>query len=316
MRDPASREDMVPEGSVGGILYKRDFWREENLKYSRPHYRLEKSARIINRLTRGSKCTLLDVGCGPAALMTRLRPDIRYYGIDIAIHESAPNLIEADLLETPIKLGDKRFDIIIAQGFFEYVKDFQDRKFAEIADLLNDSGIFIVTYVNFAHRDRRIYQPYSNVQPIDDFRQSLAHHFKIEKSFPTSHNWHHLEPNRRFVRAVNMPINANIPFVSKALAVEYMFICSQRHPSAPPATVAVGSNPPPEDGGAALPKLSDLRDFNRIRWGVAARLKRPLEKWGKAHELRFAYTSRQAVFTDAYSSASWGSQESGSGTGF
>lgn len=31
--------------------------------------------------------------------------------------------------------------------------------------------------------------------------------------------------------------------------------------------------------------------------------------------MRFKYTSRRAVFTDAYSSASWGSQESGSGTG-
>jgi hypothetical protein len=64
-----------------------------------------------------------------------------------------------------------------------------------------------------------------------------------------------------------------------------------------------------------LPKLSDLRDFDRIRSGVAWRLKQPLEKWGKAHELRFSYTSRQALFTRAYSSAAWGGQESGSGTG-
>jgi hypothetical protein len=47
---------------------------------------------------------------------------------------------------------------------------------------------------------------------------------------------------------------------------------------------------------------------------VAARLKRPLEKLGKAHELRFRYTSRQDVFTRVYKSAAWGSQESGSGT--
>lgn len=63
-----------------------------------------------------------------------------------------------------------------------------------------------------------------------------------------------------------------------------------------------------------MPKSSGLPDFDRIRWGVAARLKRPLEKLGKAHELRFRYTSRQAVFTHVYESASWGSQESGSGT--
>ena len=229
MKDPASREDMIPESSISGTLYKKDFWSNENLKYSRPHYRLEKSARIINRLARDKECTLLDVGCGPAALRRLLRPNIQYYGIDIAIHDPAPNMIEADFLETPISFGGKRFDIIIAQGVFEYVGSFQAEKFAEIAALLNDSGLFIVSYVNFAHRDKKIYWPYSNVQAIDDFRQSLEHYFKIQRFFPTSHNWHHLEPSRRLVKAPNMYINVNIPFISRALAVEYFFICSARY---------------------------------------------------------------------------------------
>jgi SAM-dependent methyltransferase len=226
MKDPASREDMIPESSMGDTLYKKDFWSNENLKYNRPHYRLEKSARIINRLVRDKECMLLDVGCGPAALMRLLRPNIHYYGIDIAIHNPAPNMIEADFLETPISFGDKRFDIIIAQGVFEYVGKCQDQKFAEIAELLKDDGLFIVSYVNFAHRDKKIYWPYSNVQSIDDFRQNLAYHFKVQRSFPTSHNWHHLEPSRRLVKAPNMYINVNIPFIGRALAVEYFFICS------------------------------------------------------------------------------------------
>lgn len=44
--------------------YKRDFWSQENLKYARPHFRLEKAARIINGLSRGRERSLLDVGCG------------------------------------------------------------------------------------------------------------------------------------------------------------------------------------------------------------------------------------------------------------
>ena len=228
MKDPASRENMIPESSISDTLYKKDFWGNENLKYNRPHYRLEKSARIINRIARDKECMLLDVGCGPAALMRLLRPNIQYYGIDIAIHNPAPNMIEADFLETPISFGDKRFDIIIAQGVFEYVGKCQDQKFAEIAELLNDDGLFIVSYVNFAHRDKKIYWPYSNVQSIDDFRQNLAYYFKVQRSFPTSHNWHHLEPSRRFVKAPNMYINVNIPFIGRALAVEYFFICSSR----------------------------------------------------------------------------------------
>ena len=228
MKDPAGDEILAGEGRIGNTLYKKDFWSKENLKYSRPHYRLEKSARIINGLTRGKKCALLDVGCGPAALMPLLRSNIEYYGIDIAIHDPAPNLIEADFLKTPIRFADKRFDIVVAQGFFEYVGTFQAQKFAEISQLLNDDGIFIVSYSNFGHRSRSIYWPYSNVQPLNDFRQSLTQYFEIKRYFPTSHNWNRCEPNRKFIKAANMHINRDIPFISPVFAVAYFFICSKR----------------------------------------------------------------------------------------
>jgi SAM-dependent methyltransferase len=227
MNDPAGGESLVSGDSTGNTLYKKDFWSKENLKYSRPHYRLEKSARIINRLARGKRFTLLDVGCGPATLMPLLRSNIQYYGIDIAIHDPAPNLIEADSLNTPIRFDDRRFDIVIAQGFFEYVGTLQAKKFAEISQILNAGGIFIVSYVNFGHRDRTVYWPYSNVQDLNDFRQSLAQCFEIKRSFPTSHNWNHSEPRRKFIMAVNMRTNINIPFISPVLAVEYFFICSK-----------------------------------------------------------------------------------------
>jgi SAM-dependent methyltransferase len=228
LSDQVNSESLAPEGDISGTLYKKDFWSQENLKYSKPHHRLEKSARIINRLARGRECTLLDVGCGPATLMSLLRPNIQYHGIDIAIHADAPNLVEADFLDAPIKFGDKPFDIVVAQGVFEYVGDFQARKFAEISQLLNDDGVFIVSYVNFGHRGRNIYWPYSNVQELGDFRQHLARYFVIQRFFPTSHNWHHLEPSRRLVRKANMYLNIDIPFVSRVLAVEYFFVCSKR----------------------------------------------------------------------------------------
>ncbi len=229
MNDPAGGKGSVSAGSIGDTLHKKDFWDQENLKYSRPHYRLEKSARIINRLAQDRRCTVLDVGCGPATLMSLLRPNIQYYGIDIAIHDSAPNLLEADFLEAPIRFDDKHFDIILAQGFFEYAGNLQAQKFAEIAALLNDNGTFIVSYVNFGHRKKYIYEPYSNVQTIDDFRRSLARNFIVHKFFPTSHNWNHSEPNLKLLKAANMHLNVNVPFVSRILAVEYFFICSARN---------------------------------------------------------------------------------------
>jgi SAM-dependent methyltransferase len=226
--DDMAGESFLTECAIGKTLHKKNFWSKENLKYSRPHYRLEKSARIINRLARGKICTLLDVGCGPATLMSLLRSNIQYYGIDIAIREAAPNLIETDFLESPIGFAGKQFDVVLAQGVFEYVGNFQTQKFAEIARLLKSGGTFIVSYVNFDHRDRNIYWPYSNVQALDDFRTSLAQHFKIHRFFPTSHNWNHTEPGRKLIKAANMHINVNIPFLSRKLAVEYFFICSSR----------------------------------------------------------------------------------------
>ena len=59
--------------------------------------------------------------------MPLLHPNIQYYGIDIAIHDPAPNLIEADFLEAPIRFDGKRFDMVVAQGVFEYVGNLQTR---------------------------------------------------------------------------------------------------------------------------------------------------------------------------------------------
>jgi SAM-dependent methyltransferase len=207
-------------------FYKRDFWIGENLKYAEPHFRLEKSARIVNRIAQGRECDLLDVGCGPATLMRLLHENIHYYGIDLAIHNSAPNLIETDFLANPIQFGDRQFDIILAQGVFEYVGSFQSQKFSEIKGLLNADGTFIVSYVNFDHLNRALYKPYNNVQSFDDFRKSLERFFCIDRVLPTSHHWHHHEPNRRFVKRIHMHINMNIPFITPLFAVEYFFICS------------------------------------------------------------------------------------------
>jgi SAM-dependent methyltransferase len=209
----------------GQKLYKRDFWAQENLNYSKPHFRLEKAARLVNRLAGAKDCDLLDVGCGPATLLHLLKPNIHYYGIDIAIQHPAPNLIQADLVENPIQFGGKRFDIVLAQGFFEYVGTHQDAKLAEIRRILKPGGTFVVSYVNFGHRSKSVYWPYSNVQPMAGFRRSVQRQFTIRRSFPTAHNWRHSEPNRSFLKRSQMNLNVNIPYLSPRLAVEYFFIC-------------------------------------------------------------------------------------------
>jgi SAM-dependent methyltransferase len=237
MNAPASGNGIAPANNAGSParLYKKDFWSKENLKFSEPWYRIQKSGRLITRLAGGRQCSLLDIGCGPAALMHVLPPNVHYYGIDIAIQEPAPNLMESDILKNPITFGDKRFDFIIAQGVFEYLGKSQSQKFAEIAEILNDDGTFIVSYTNFRHRKPVIYHAFSNVVSLDEFRSDLARYFDVRKCFPFSHNWKHGQPARKLVKAVNMHVSANIPLVSPVLAVEYFFICSLRRQPNPGA---------------------------------------------------------------------------------
>jgi SAM-dependent methyltransferase len=207
------------------VVYRRDFWKTENLKYDRPHLRLERVARLINQITQGREMDLLDIGCGPATLRRLLQKNIHYYGIDIAIHEPSPNLVEADFVENPIKFGDKRFDLIIAQGVFEYVGAHQRQKFAEIAQLLNAGGVFIASYNNFGHLNKHISPAYSNIQTISEFKTSLSCFFDIRRSFPTAHHWRHREPGRRLSKSMQMMINVHIPFISPRFAIQYLFVC-------------------------------------------------------------------------------------------
>lgn len=226
MSDHAMGEPAPPELLADNATrYKRDFWTIENLKFSSPWYRLEKAARIISRLADNKPCSLLDIGCGPAALRGLLPSNMEYHGIDIAIHEPAAYLKEVDILESPIAFGNETFDIIVAHGLFEYLGNSQEQKFQEIAELLKPGGAFLVTYTNFAHRNVEIFRAFSNVQSLDDFRESLERSFRVVRAFPASHNWAHSQPTRRVVRAVNMRVSVGIPVVSQVLAVEYFFIC-------------------------------------------------------------------------------------------
>jgi SAM-dependent methyltransferase len=217
---------------LGNARYsKRDFWRAEGEKFVEPHYRLRKAARIVTACAGERECDLLDLGCGPGTLMRVLPPTIHYYGIDLAIRDPAPNLLESDLIENPIAFGDHRFDIVLAQGLFEYLEDAQERKLAEVAKILKPRGTFVVSYTNFCHRRTELYWQYSNIRASGEFRRSLEQFFIVDRQIPASHNWYHGQPARRLNMALNMHVNVRIPLLSERLAVEYFFVCSSRETS-------------------------------------------------------------------------------------
>jgi SAM-dependent methyltransferase len=206
---------------------RKDFWAKESVHFSRPWYRIEKSARIVRGLAGRKTFQLLDVGCGPAALQQLMPPNVSYYGLDISVGAPAPNLVECDFVEEPIKWGEKRFDIVVAQGVFEYAGEVARAKLGEISELLVPKGFLVASYTNFTHRKPYIYSAYTNVVPITQFASYLGDFFQIVRSFPASHNWKHGQPGSRLNRRLNMGINLNVPFASKRLAVEYFFVCQK-----------------------------------------------------------------------------------------
>jgi len=207
---------------------RKDFWGQEHQKFTTPHFRLQKSARLINKMAPSGHCTLLDVGCATAALKRLLKPNIEYFGIDLAIRDPAPDLHEVDIVDNPIEFDGRHFDFVVAQGVFEYLGGLQEEKFREIAEILSPRGRFILTYENFDHRRPSIYWAYSNVQAPAAFRASLEHEFIIDRQWPTSHNWRHSQPVRPLTKAMNMGLTRSIPVVTPKLAVEYFFVCSSR----------------------------------------------------------------------------------------
>jgi SAM-dependent methyltransferase len=214
---------------IDTAYWNREHWIASTDFYKRPYLRLEKCARILNRLA-GSRATdLLDIGCGPATLARHLNGNIRYHGIDIAIHEPAANLIEMDVTQEPIRFRNKRFDLIVAAGLFEYLGTFHRQKLWEIHGLLKERGRLVVTFTNFAHVHPPLQEPtYNNAMSIRAFLDDLRAFFRVERYFPSSHNWVRREPKRRWLYWMNMRFSANIPFVSRLLACNYFFICSHK----------------------------------------------------------------------------------------
>ena len=211
------------------MLYDRDYWAKESLRYIEPHYRLLKTANIINALSHGQTCDLLDVGCGPATLSKYLHQNIQYYGLDLFIHEPAPNLMQADLLRHEIRFQNRQFDLICTFGFFEYMGNLQHQKMSEIDKILKPTGTFITSFYNFRHRNPLPAAAYDNKISIADFLGDLKSLFHVNRMFPTSYNWVGSEPRRNWFKRMQMPWEVNLPLLNNALGVEFIFICTKRN---------------------------------------------------------------------------------------
>ena len=210
----------------------RDYWIVENTIYKKPSFRLRKCAQVVNKIAAGRQCSLLDVGCGPAALQPLLDPNVSYFGLDIAIHQPAANLRELDVARETVDFDGRRFDFVVALGFFEYMGHQQKLKFEEIRNILKPDGKFMMSYINFRHYQRKVWPNYNNVQSIPEMKKGLSEVFHVERHFPASHHWRQKQPGGSALPELQMRVNVNLPVFSPLMAVEYFFVCSLPNQSA------------------------------------------------------------------------------------
>lgn len=96
----------------------RDYWIVENAQYAGPSFCLRKLARFVDALAGGRRCSLRDVGCGPATLRELLSPNLSYFSLDTAIQQPACYLREVDFVRDEISFGEKRLDFVVGLGLF------------------------------------------------------------------------------------------------------------------------------------------------------------------------------------------------------
>ena len=184
---------------------------------------MRKVARMVARMAGGRECDLLDVGCGPGTLQYLMRRMCITTASTYRFLSPPRTFSRQDIVESPIDFRGMKFDFVVAQGIIEYVGSTSPRS-SPRSPTCSRSGKFVLTYQNFDHRQREVYWPYSNVQRPADFRKDLARFFRIERSFPASHNWNHSQPTRRLMKASQAHLNVNIPVISPILAVDYLYV--------------------------------------------------------------------------------------------
>lgn len=163
----------------------REYWNGRSPEFADVHPRLRLIGRLVAALS--DVRDVLDVGCGPAVMRTVLPPQLEYFGVDIA-----PSVIEAlgdpahfavaDLDASPRPFGERRFDLLLCSGVFEYVNDV--RGFMAMLDAKAvPGGHLILSFTNHQHRKdgmrwvrgtyRGYRDPHVNFMLVPEVRQLL-----------------------------------------------------------------------------------------------------------------------------------------------
>jgi SAM-dependent methyltransferase len=118
-------------------------------------------ARTIELLPKGP-ISVLDVGCGPAPLASRLSPGSRYTGVDLVeeMLRSARARVGGAILvraNASLPFRDASFDAVVALGFIEYLDDIP-AALRELRRVVRAGGTVILSTPKRFHVDRLMVQ--------------------------------------------------------------------------------------------------------------------------------------------------------------
>ena len=130
------------------------YWNERSPDFHVVHARLRLIGELVAPLA-GVR-TVLDVGCASGALRSVLPPTVEYFGIDlarsvIAAHGDPSHFEVADLDGAPNPFGERRFDLLVCSGVFEYVND-RAGFMRMLARKAAPGGWLVLSFTNHQHR--------------------------------------------------------------------------------------------------------------------------------------------------------------------
>lgn len=130
------------------------YWNSNTLRFNLVHQRLIIIRSLIDCIPR-PLTQLLDVGCGLGTMKQLLPETVEYFGIDIAsdvikLKNDPAHFEVVDLNGLPQCFGERKFELAICSGIFEYIQ-YPKTFLRFLSDKIINGGYLIITYNNRQH---------------------------------------------------------------------------------------------------------------------------------------------------------------------
>jgi len=213
------------------------YWNSRSPEFDGIHPRLQLIGELVASIP--GIATMLDVGCGPAAVRRVIPSTIEYFGVDIASDVIAaqhdPEHFEVIDLDGDARcFGERRFDLILCSGVFEYIQrtqpfmQFLRRKSAP-------DGHLIFSFTNHQHHKDGLHWLLGNYSGYKDPHVNFMLVPEVQRLLAQS-GWEVLryraitrsgDVHPRLGRFTHFPLNV--------FNRQYVFVCRRTQPRGLPA---------------------------------------------------------------------------------